>query len=829
MASKKSHSHKITFLFFLTYIILFVFFYNSNVKAVDCRSIYSASETLTADCTVPSGGTTINSGVTITSGSYQLDLDTGNFVNNGTVTSISSYTINKNSAGSGTMTNFTNTGTISSTNSGYQVSFQNGATLTNFNNSGTISTAAYGMVLSSNVTITNFTNSGTITTNEYVGIILLSNSTITNFYNYGAISGGGINADIGFFSTSSSIVNLYNDQPDLVITGEKNPDNYYIKVNSTSDYGALKAVSADAMTFAGIDSSSSLSVGTYSNVVTNISSSYISAASGTFGGYEWSFVNSSGTQWDLVVTVSDTTAPTLSSSSPADNATDVARDANIILNFSESVDVESGNITIKKTSDNSTVETFNVATSGQITGTGTSQITINPSSDLFGGLEYYVLIDATAFDDSSNNSYAGISSTTALSFTVVDMQNPTTNKDVVGSIDSQSNISKNYAQQSINVVSGRLKYLRENVSNSNLSSKNIQLDFFGNTMINSLSEAIQVANKSSKITTPKEWSSWSEGLLVLSKTGDNGNSSSFEVDTQGVAIGFDKKLNEKDSIGYAIQFAQSDSEIGSSGSSIDSENLNISFYRSNPLDNDNFIEGIIGFGLLEKDLVRKSGSNILTGSRNGAQVFGSINFGKKIDKGDLTLTPVARLDLAYTELSAYSETGTDALSYSKQTIESGLASIGLEINNIIKFNNSSLKPFGSAEYSLDFSNSSDAKMNYTSDTSTTYTYKQGINSNHFISSEIGFEYMISDKLNIIASYMRNQGNESQHSDQVKLQVNYRSKKETDYAMTLSGSGDLSTGFDISKNLNGFDLNFNANQSLNESSNRAAEVSLSRSF
>ena len=203
-------------------------------------------------------------------------------------------------------------------------------------------------------------------------------------------------------------MNLYNDQPDLVFYG-KNPDNYYIKVNSASDYGALKAHSTDAMTFAGIDSSSSLSVGTYSNVVTNISSSYISAASGTFGGYEWSFVNSSGTQWDLVVTAADTTAPTLSSSSPADNASDVARDANIILNFNESVDVESGNITIKKTSDNSTVETFNVATSGQVTGTGTSQITINPSSDLFGGFEYYVLIDATAFDDSAGNSYAGIS------------------------------------------------------------------------------------------------------------------------------------------------------------------------------------------------------------------------------------------------------------------------------------------------------------------------------------------------------------------------------------------------------------------------------------
>ena len=108
----------------------------------------------------------------------------------------------------------------------------------------------------------------------------------------------------------------------------------------------------------------------------------------------------------------------LSSSTPADNAPGVARDANIVLNFSESVTVETGNITIKKTSDNSTVETFNVATSGQVTGTGLLKLPLILLLDLFGGFEYYVLIDATAFDDSASNSYAGISSTTALSFTV---------------------------------------------------------------------------------------------------------------------------------------------------------------------------------------------------------------------------------------------------------------------------------------------------------------------------------------------------------------------------------------------------------------------------
>lgn len=115
--------------------------------------------------------------------------------------------------------------------------------------------------------------------------------------------------------------------------------------------------------------------------------------------------------------------PTLSSSSPADNATTVASSANIVLNFSEAVDVESGNITIKKTSDNSTIETIDV-TSGLVTGTGTTAITINPTDDLSGSTEYYVLIDATAFDDSSSNSYSGISSTTALSFTTADVANP---------------------------------------------------------------------------------------------------------------------------------------------------------------------------------------------------------------------------------------------------------------------------------------------------------------------------------------------------------------------------------------------------------------------
>ena len=520
-----------------------------------------------------------------------------------------------------------------------------------------------------------------------------------------------------------------------------------------------------------------------------------------------------------------TTNPTLSSSTPADNATGVARDANIVLNFSEIVNKETGNITIKKTSDNSTIETFNVATSGQITGTGTNQITINPASNFDENTEYYVLIDATAFDNVVSASYAGISSTTALSFTVSTID-PTTDKDVVGSIDVQSQLAKSSIIQSTSTVFSRLSYLRQNRSNDNLSKQNIKLDL-GNATFTSLANELLAKNDKSII--PDNWSSWSEGSISVSKIGDSTNSSSSETDGQALAIGFDTKLNDNDLLGFAIQYGKSDTDIGSSGTNVDSENINVSIYRTRPLNDDIFIEGMFGFGLIESDLVRVSGANTLTGSRNGSQIFGSINYGKTIDKGDFNLTPIARVDLGYTELDAYSETGTDALTYAKQTIESGLASLGFEFSDIVKFNDNKLKPFGSIEYGLDFSNSSDAKMNYVSDTSTIYTYTQGANSNHLITSVVGFEYITINNLNIISSYKRIQGNESEQTDIINVSINFKSQRETEYAMSIDGSEDLKAGFDISKNINGFDLKFNANQAFNETSDQTANVSLSRSF
>ena len=138
------------------------------------------------------------------------------------------------------------------------------------------------------------------------------------------------------------------------------------------------------------------------------------------GGNSFPGINDNTT---LNFTVADVAAPTLSSSSPADNATGVAVSTNIVLTFNENVVAGSGNITLKKSSDNSTVQAMPVD-GGNVTISGNT-VTINPSSNLDSSEGYYLQIAATALDDASGNSYAGISNATSLNFTAADIIAPT--------------------------------------------------------------------------------------------------------------------------------------------------------------------------------------------------------------------------------------------------------------------------------------------------------------------------------------------------------------------------------------------------------------------
>ena len=473
----------ITSLFFL-----FLLGGTGSVFAATC--VFSGSSTtISSDCSGGalsadmSGAITINSGVThdLTSADFITTNDLGAYINNGTVDggtngfaftnyeTIGAFTNNgtvtfngssgfineyKNGSQPGVITTFTNNGTW---NSGGSNAFFNQAdsTIGTWTNTGTFNCTAAAYCFRNSGSITTLNNSGTMNTDEPGGYGFYNQSgvigTINNSgtwvapssnwtFGYGTIT---TMTNTGTFTgqlrirSAGTLATLNNDQGasgnNALDYAEKLPTNYNIIVNSASDFGKVVFSSVSGTTNFGVHSSSTLATGTtYSAVIVGLSAGEIaSGTSGTFNGASWTLNNSSGTTWDLVVSA-DTTAPTLSSSSPTDNATSVAVGSNIVLTFSEAVDVESGNITIKKTSDDSTIATIDV-TGGLVTGTGSTAITVNPSSDLSESTEYYVLIGATAFDDPSGNSYAGISSTTALSFTTIDSTAPTISSTTVAS------------------------------------------------------------------------------------------------------------------------------------------------------------------------------------------------------------------------------------------------------------------------------------------------------------------------------------------------------------------------------------------------------------
>ena len=520
------------------------------------------------------------------------------------------------------------------------------------------------------------------------------------------------------------------------------------------------------------------------------------------------------------------TAPTLSSSSPSDGATGVGADDNIVLTFSEAVDAESGNILIKKSSDDSTVETIDV-TGGLVSGSGSTTITINPSTTLDEETSYYITIAATAFDDADSASYAGFSNSTTLNFTTENSTtDPLTDKDVVGSIEAQAEAPKRILQHVRTPVINRMDWLRRHRKENNLTNQNIKFQF-SNAMLASLSKVIPASidvNEVSKLS--DTWSLWSEGSISVGKIGDTSSSSSKDIDSNGITIGMDKKIDENKMYGYALRFGRDEVEVGTSGTSLDTNSYSLSLYGTFPHEDTKFIDTVLGVSSLKTDHVRKSGSNTLTGERNGRQVFGSINFRTTYNKDKFNITPNGRIDLGYTELSEYSEIGTDALIYDKQQIETGMVSIGIRLDDTIQFNQITFKPSGLLEYGANFSPSSDATVSYVSDPSTDYTLSIAHEETHNIRAGLGFDIVTENGLTIMANYERDQSDNS-HSDTLYLGISYISNRETEYAMILDND---KASFDYKKNLNGFDIKVSSNYSLmSEIQDYGANLEISNKF
>ena len=381
-------------------------------------------------------------------------------------------------------------------------------------------------------------------------------------------------------------------------------------------------------------------------------------------------------------------------------------------------------------------------------------------------------------------------------------------KDHLAIIDSQTATAKQIAIHATTPVLNRMFWLRRHRSNDQLSNQNIRLNF-SNSMMASLSEMLPVSNKTNELLDKlsDEWSFWSEGSISFGRAGDTSHSSSKKIDSKGVSFGMDKKISENKLYGYALRYGRDEVDVGSFGTTLDTDSVSLSLYGTFPQDDERFIEGILGVSKLKTDHVRKGGGNTRTGNRNGSQVFGSINYFTTYQKEKFNISPNIRIDLSYTEWSEYSETGVASLIYDKQVVETGMISSGFNLSDVIDYNSLTFEPNAGLELRLDFSPTSHATYRYISQT-TEYTRGIGQDSKS-IRGNIGFDLEMDNGLSLMTIYERNQS-EIAHSDTLYIGFGYVPDESTEYAMKLDNN---EATLNYKRNLSGFDINISSNYSL----------------
>ena len=522
------------------------------------------------------------------------------------------------------------------------------------------------------------------------------------------------------------------------------------------------------------------------------------------------------------------TVPSLSSSSPADDETNVLTDINIVLNFSEIIKVNTGNITLKKTSDDSVVEIFDI-NGANVSLSSNTQITIDPTDFLEKNTDYYVLIDATAIVDLSRNNYGGISNKTTYNFSTggTGATNPLDDKDVVASIEAQTEAPKKVLQHITTPIFNRLNWIRGYETEYNLNSQKIKFNIV-NPKIDKILNIIPETVSLNKIPTRLEddWLFWSEGSISVGRVGETSTSSFKEIDTNAITIGWDKKIDQKKIHGYAITYTKDDVKVGDNGSTLDVESYSFSTYATFHRKENSYVEGILGTSKLDLRNKRVKNNNSLKGDRNGKQFFGSIHYINTISNEKVNISPNLRLDLSYTKLTDYTETGSNAISYDEQTVETAGIFGGFTFNKEVFKDDYIIRPSAGFELGLDLSPNSDISLNYVSDPNTKYTKSIDQQGEESIKGKVGFDLLKDNGWSLMAFYERNQS-QNRHSDTFYFLTGYVVSKDEEYVMKIDEN---KTSLVYKKNIDGIDIKFDSGYELfTENPDYEFNLKLTRNF
>ena len=406
-------------------------------------------------------------------------------------------------------------------------------------------------------------------------------------------------------------------------------------------------------------------------------------------------------------------------------------------------------------------------------------------------------------------------------------------KDVRGINDAQINTAKKFAEDTRVATFKRLDILRAN-KYQNTSAQRIELLFqnelfkkVSNNVASSTQAKFNPIQKLDQIL-PNDWEAWTEGSISFGKIGETSLSSAQDIDGFGITVGADRKMDEDQILGVAVRVGNTDVDVGTFGSAVDTNALSLSVYGINSLEDKNFLKHVFGVSYLDSDIVRKDegNTNTQTGDRQGKQVFGSLDIVREYENGDLTISSMGSIDGSYTALHSYTESGTNPISYNDQAIKSLMASLGVLIDRDINLENSNVKSRVNLEYGKEFTSNSNVVSSYLS-SSESFEYQADNEKRDIYTAGLGFDFKHDQGLTISADYERQQIKGHGYINKFTLSTGFLYRKETELALDLSE--DMTSNFKISKKLDGFDMELNLENDFSNQGNHHANLFLFSKF
>jgi outer membrane autotransporter protein len=408
------------------------------------------------------------------------------------------------------------------------------------------------------------------------------------------------------------------------------------------------------------------------------------------------------------------------------------------------------------------------------------------------------------------------------------------NSDVKAIIEANVDTAKRIIKNNTLPIFHRTEWLRRHKNKDNLSNLNAEIDF-SNQKIENITNALNIFKKEKDRTyNSDDWFEWSEGRISFGKKDTNG-ASSRNIHSYGFSIGADKiKKRDRDSMyGYVFQYTNDNVDIGSEGTNLNTDSYGLALYETKLRDDQFFTDSVIGFNLLHIDHQRVTYGNTLKGDREGQQIYGSINFGKRLVEEEINYNPGIKLDLGYTKLKAFREKTTlgnaltDSLIYKEQNIKTALATIGLLFDTANQQEEKTTNHHGRLEYVGDFSPSSNAEFYYVNNQSTNYEYKSNNKSKHNYRIGYGFDITSISGWSIVTNFERFGASGKGYVNELYLLLGYVPIDDTEYAMILDND---KASLTYKKNLNGFDIKMSSNYNfIGEIPDYGANLEISNKF